>query len=112
VTLAGKSPHEGKQAMTMNKPQSIPPGMERPAALPTSAPSPENLSRNPWYDRDLAEKLVNAINQQIRKWEAWYPDPESEVAVARNELLAMKRFAEIGLNAGAPPIPDAMPENP
>ena len=49
-------------------------------------------------DRRLAQNLVNQINQTLRKREERFSGPESEVSVSRNELLALKRFAEIGLS--------------
>jgi hypothetical protein len=78
--------------MGHKKPTPIPPG------LPTSPPPPRVQHRVSEDDRRLAQNLVDQINRKLRKWEAWFPDPESEVSVPRNELLALKLFAEIGLS--------------
>jgi len=86
--------------MGSKKPQPIPPGMERPPGLPTSPPPPRVIRqyRVSETDRRLAQSLVDQINRTIRKWEARSSGPESEVFVPRNELIALKRFAEIGLS--------------
>ena len=84
--------------MGIRKGTPIPPGMERPPGLPTSPPPTRVQHRVSETDRRLAKELVDQINRKIRKWESWFPDPESEVSVSRNELLALKRFAEIGLS--------------
>lgn len=47
--------------------------------------------------RELAEDLIERIDRYIPKWQTWFPNEQSTVGVPRDELLAMKAFAEIGL---------------
>lgn len=47
--------------------------------------------------RELAMGLIESIDRNLRKWIGWFPDPRSEISVPRDELLALKRYAEIGL---------------
>jgi hypothetical protein len=50
-------------------------------------------------DRELAEQAIDSIDRNLNRWVGWFPDERSEVNVPRNELLALKKYAEIGLAA-------------
>lgn len=52
-------------------------------------------------EQELAEELIEVIDRSLPKWRTWFPDDSSMVEVPRNELLAMKAFAEIGLRKDA-----------
>lgn len=52
--------------------------------------------------RAEAEHVIGVIDANLKKWRAWFPNERSEVEVPREELLALKHFAEIGLRTERP----------
>jgi hypothetical protein len=44
-----------------------------------------------------AREVIAAINSNLKKWESWFPNDMSDVEVPRRQLLALRHFAEIGL---------------
>jgi len=51
--------------------------------------------------RKRAEETIASINRQLKKWEMWFPNPESSAEIPRADLLAMAHFARIGLDKKA-----------
>lgn len=47
--------------------------------------------------RTDAQRVIDKINTDLKKWETWFPDEMSSVEVPRKWLLALKAYAEIGL---------------
>ena len=52
--------------------------------------------------RAAAECTIGIIDASLNKWRAWFPSERSEVDVPREDLLALKHFAEIGLRVERP----------
>lgn len=49
--------------------------------------------------RERAEGLIQTINRSLSKWRTWFPNEQSMVEVPRADLLALKKYAEIGLRS-------------
>lgn len=55
------------------------------------------MTTNTAAARKDAESLIDSIDRQLEKWRTWFPSEDSEVAVPRGQLLALKHFANIEL---------------
>lgn len=44
-------------------------------------------------DIDKAIRLVDAVDEHIKKWTIWFPNPRSEVEVPREDLIALIEIA-------------------
>lgn len=51
----------------------------------------------PQTNRERVKSLMQLVDEQLQTWRKWFPDEESEVKVARADLLALIEFAKVGL---------------
>lgn len=58
---------------------------------------PENQSAPAESDLSRVIRTLAVVETSLPKWKAWFPNPDSEVTIPRNDLLALVRYARLGM---------------